>query len=52
MSNVKISIADVRKLKELERGLDMHLNEEEFLIIVAGYNKAIERILREQGEEP
>jgi len=46
-----IGVADIRKLKELERALDIQLSKAEFLKILCVYNETINRLLKENGEE-
>lgn len=46
-----ISIPQVRQIREVAHTMDLALTEQEFIAIITVYNHAIERLLKENGEE-
>lgn len=46
-----IGVAEVRKLREMSRTMDLMLTKEEYVSIMAIYGQAIDRILKENNME-
>ena len=46
-----IGVAEVRKLREMGRTMDLMLTKEEYVSIMAIYGQAIDRILKENNRE-
>jgi hypothetical protein len=46
-----IGIAEVRKLRELSKTMDLMLTKEEYIGIMAIYGQAIDRIMKENNME-
>lgn len=46
-----IGIAEVRKLREMGRTMDLMLTKEEYIGIMAIYGQAIDRIMKENNME-
>lgn len=46
-----IGVAEVRKLREMGRTMDLMLTKEEYVSIMAIYGQAIDRILKENNME-